>query len=85
MTRKAWDTRVRHNAQRTDVGHRNRPVVMVLTVMTVALMAGGLFVDLQVGTRWLSVALYAAAAVSSIALLAFLYSKRLRIVRRPER
>lgn len=85
MTRrdKPWNMRLKQNARHSTVWHRHRPIVAILTVLTVVLALAGLIVDLQTGSRWLPVACYAAAVLSAGILLAFLYDKRLRVTRPP--
>lgn len=82
---KPWNTRLKHNAQHSSSRVRNRPVVMALTVTTVVLALAGLFGDLQLASRGLTIACYAAAVVSGGVLLAFLFLKRLWVMRRSER
>lgn len=82
---KPWEARLKHNAQHSSSRVRNRPVVMALTVVTVVLALAGLFADLQLASRGLTIACYAAAVVSGGVLLAFLFLKRLWVLRRPDR
>jgi hypothetical protein len=67
------------------VRHRNRRAILGLTTLTVLLAVAGLVADLRLGSSRLGYACYAAALVSGNVLLAFLYSKRLRVTRYPER
>lgn len=82
---KDWDARLLDNARRTAVRHRRGRAVTGLTVLTVLLALAGLIVDIQLGARHLGHACYAAALVSGVVLLVFLYSRRLRVTRPPER
>lgn len=81
----AWNRRLVDNAERTVVRHRNAPMVLTLTILTVCLLIGGLFADISLRAVWLMVACYMAAAVSGAVLFAFLFSRKLRIERRPRR
>lgn len=83
--RKTWDARLLDNVARTTVRHRHRRAVGWLTGLTVMLAVSGLVADLQLGSWRIAYACYAAALVSALVLLAFLYSRRLRVTRRPER
>lgn len=80
-----WRIRLTDDARRTTVRHRNRPVVIVLTIVTVGLMVTGLLADLRLGSSGLMTACYAGTIVSGVTLLAFLFSKRLRVERPPTR
>ena len=83
--RKEWNDRLLDNAARTTVRHRHRPAVLGLTMVTVLLAVSGLIADLRLGSWRLAYSCYAAAMVSGVVLLAFLFSKRLRVTRRPGR
>ena len=83
--RKDWDARLLDNARRTAFRHRHGRAVIGLTVLTILLALAGLIAYIRLGSRHLGYACYAAALVSGIVLLAFLYSRRLRVTRRPER
>ena len=83
--RKDWDVRLLDNAARTTVRHRHRRAVGWLTGLTIVLAVTGLVADLRFGSWRLAYACYAAALVSALVLLAFLYSRRLRVTRRPGR
>lgn len=74
---KAWNTRFRQDAGRSTVRHRNRPVVIALTVLTVSLALAGLFVDLQLASQGLALACYTAAVLSGSILMAFLFVRKL--------
>lgn len=74
---KAWDMRLRQNAGRSTVRHRNRPMVIALTVLTVLLALAGLFVDLQLASQGLALACYTAAVLFGSILMAFLFIKKL--------
>ena len=80
---KDWNARLLDNAERTTVRHRRRPAVLGLTTLTVLLALTGLFAELQLGAGRLANACYVAAMVTGAVLLAFLYSKRLRVTRSP--
>lgn len=79
--KKDWDARIVQDARHTTVRHRNRPAVFGLTTLTVILLTAGLFADRWLASRPLTITCYAAAAVSGAALVAYLYSKRLRVTR----
>lgn len=83
--RRDWDARLLDNAQRTAVRHRRERTVTGLTALTVLLALAGLIADLRFNSQRLTNACYAAALVSSVALLAFLYNRRLRATRHPDR
>lgn len=80
---KDWNARLLQNAERTTVRHRRRSAVLGLTTLSVLLAVTGLFAELQLGAGRLAHACYVAALVAGAVLLAFLYSKRLRVTRRP--
>jgi hypothetical protein len=82
--RKRWDANLRNNVRRTTIRHRRRWTVIALATLMSLLAAAGLIADIGLHAWRLAYACYAGAAVSGIGLLAFLYNKRLRAVRRPE-
>ena len=82
---KDWTARLLDKAERTTVRHRHRRAVLGLTSLTVLLAVAGLVADVRLGWWRLGHACYAAALVSGIAVLAFLYSKQLRVTRFPWR
>jgi hypothetical protein len=83
--RKDWDARLLGNAHRTAVRHRRGRAVSGLTAVTVLLAVVGLIADIRFGSWRLGYVCYAAALVSGIILLAFLFSRRLRVTRYPDR
>lgn len=82
---KQWNTRLLDNAERTAVRHRNRQAVTGLTALTVLLCLAGLIADIRFGSWRIGYACYAAALLSGTVVLAFLFSRRLRVTRRPRR
>lgn len=83
--RKDWNARLLENARHTAVRHRRGRTVIGLTVLTVLLALAGLIADIRLGSWRLGYACYTAALVSGGVLLAFLFSRRLRVTRRPHR
>lgn len=82
--RKEWDARLLDNATRTAVRHRRGRTITGLTVFTVLLALAGLIADIRFGSWRLGYACYAAALVTGVVLLAFLYNRRLRVTRHPD-
>lgn len=82
---KDWNARLLDNVRRTAVRHRRRREVAGLTALTVLLALAGLIMDIQFGSQRLANACYAATLVSGVVLLAFLYNRRLRATRHPDR
>lgn len=83
--RKQWDARLLDNAAHTAVRHRRGRAVTGLTALTIVLASAGLVADIRLGAWRLGYVCYAAALLCGAVLLAFLYSRRLRVTRRPER
>jgi hypothetical protein len=79
---KAWKVRLEQNGEQGISRARNRPIVTVLTLLTVVLALVGLLIDLQFGSRAIAAACYAAAVLSGLAVMAFLFIKRLWSPRR---
>lgn len=82
-TEKPWDAWLKQEGPAGVRRGWNRPVVAALMMLTVLLELAGLFADLQLGSRGLTIASYAAAVLSGSVLLAFLFNKRLWVTRRP--
>lgn len=82
MTRpdKAWDAKLRARSRTVTRRQRNQPVVTRLMLSTVLLAMLGLAVDLWVAPGLSPLVCYGPATVSGIALLAFLFSKRLWVI-----
>jgi undecaprenyl pyrophosphate phosphatase UppP len=86
MTRrpeKAWEARLKANARRATVRHRNRRVVTGLTLLTVLLAVAGLLAELWLDLNLLAHVCYVAATIAGIVVLVFLFDRRLWITRRP--
>lgn len=82
---KAWETRLKTNARRVTVRHRNRQVVIGLTLLTVLLAIAGLLAELWLHLKLPARVCYVAATLSGIVVLVFLFDRRLWITRPPER
>jgi hypothetical protein len=80
---KAWDARLRATSRIVTRRQRNRPVVASLALSTVLLAIVGLAVDLWFAPALQPLACYGPATASGIALLAFLFSKRLWVTLPP--
>ncbi|MDD1453045.1 hypothetical protein NHF48_022370 [Sphingomonas sp. H160509] len=80
---KAWDARLRATSRIVTRRQRNRHVVAGLTLSTVLLAIAGLAVDLWFAPALTPLACYGPATASGIALLAFLFSKRLWVTLPP--
>ncbi len=81
---KDWNTRLAQHASQGDVRFRNRRVVVPLVVLTLALLAVGLFAAIGPGRHHLSMAAFAAAAVAGAALLLYFLDRRLRVTPPPQ-
>ena len=82
---KDWNAKLERSAAGGGVRYRNRRVVIPLTVLTVALAAGGLMADIWLGSHRLSITAYVGAVISGCTLLAYLFDRRLRIKPPPHR
>lgn len=83
-TGKIWEARLLQRVERTTVRHRHRELVFGLTLPTVVLAVTGLVFELRLGEQLLGDASYAAAIACGILVIALLYSRQLRVTRRPE-
>ncbi|WP_174280160.1 hypothetical protein [Sphingomonas bacterium] len=81
---KVWETRLKTNARRVTVRHRNRQVVIGLTLLTVLLAMAGLLAELWLDLNLPARVCYVAATLSGIVVLVFLFDRRLWITRPPE-
>jgi hypothetical protein len=80
---KAWDARLRATSRVVTRRQRNRPVVAGLVLSTILLAIGGLAMDLWFAPELSPLACYGPATASGVALLAFLFSKRLWVTLPP--
>lgn len=80
---KDWEVRLIHKAGRTKLRPRNQAVVFGWATLTVVLLISGLAADLRTGSWRLAYECYRAALASFAILLAVLFYKRLRAIRRP--
>lgn len=80
-----WRARLIEDARHTTVQHRDHAAVFRLTIASVALLFVSFAADLLAAPGEVFGALVIATILSVSALFAFLFSRRLRTVRRPTR
>lgn len=80
-----WRGTLIADAAQTRVRHRRYAVVQSLAGLGAMLLIAGLVADLVLGSPALALLAYAGAAISSIAMGVWYFSKRLRRTRPPRR